>query len=126
MKKLLLLFSFFLFFHTAKSQNLYFPPLTGSTWDTLSPTSLGWCTPMIDTLIDYLGSNDSKAFILLKDGKIVLRIADNGKGLPAHIDFKKTISLGMQLVIGLTDQIDGTIELDNSNGAAYTITFKEV
>ena len=32
----------------------------------------------------------------------------------------------MQLVIGLTDQIDGTIELDNSNGAAYTITFKEV
>ena len=72
MKKILLLFSFFLFSHTAKSQNLYFPPLTGSTWDTLSPTSLGWCTPMIDTLIDYLGSNDSKAFILLKDGKIVI------------------------------------------------------
>lgn len=72
MKKILLLFSFFLFFHTAKSQNLYFPPLTGSTWDTLSPTSLGWCTPMIDTLIDYLGSNDSKAFLLLKDGKIVI------------------------------------------------------
>ena len=72
MKKILLLFSFFLFFHTAKSQNLYFPPLTGSTWDTLSPNSLGWCTPMIDTLIDYLGSNDSKAFLLLKDGKIVI------------------------------------------------------
>lgn len=72
MKKIFLLFSFFLFFHSAKSQNLYFPPLSGSTWDTLSPTSLGWCTPMIDTLIDYLGSNDSKAFILLKDGKIVI------------------------------------------------------
>jgi CubicO group peptidase (beta-lactamase class C family) len=27
---------------------------------------------MIDTLIDYLGSNDSKAFLLLKDGKIVI------------------------------------------------------
>lgn len=72
MKKIFLLFSFFLLFHSAKSQNLYFPPLLGSTWDTLSPTSLGWCTPMIDTLIDYLGSNDSKAFILLKDGKIVI------------------------------------------------------
>jgi CubicO group peptidase (beta-lactamase class C family) len=72
MKKILLLFSFFLFFHTAQSQNLYFPPLTGSTWDTLSPDSLGWCTQEIDTLIDYLDANNSKAFILLKDGKIVI------------------------------------------------------
>jgi CubicO group peptidase (beta-lactamase class C family) len=72
MKKILLLFSFFLFFHTAKSQNLYFPPLTGSTWDTLSPTSLGWCVQEIDTLIDYLEANNSKAFLLLKDGKMVI------------------------------------------------------
>ena len=55
-----------------KSQSIYFPPLLGNTWDTLSPASLGWCEPKIDSLLDYLEANNSKAFILLKDGKIVI------------------------------------------------------
>ena len=54
------------------SQNLYFPPAVGSSWDTLQPGSLGWCQPEIDSLYDYLEGENSKAFILLKDGKIVL------------------------------------------------------
>lgn len=55
-----------------KSQSTYFPPLVGNAWDTLSPASLGWCEPKIDSLIDYLEAKNSKAFILLKDGKIVI------------------------------------------------------
>ncbi|MCC7030646.1 MAG: serine hydrolase [Chitinophagaceae bacterium] len=54
-----------------RAQSLYFPPLAGSTWDTLSATSLGWCTDKVDSLYNYLQDNNSKAFILLKDGKIV-------------------------------------------------------
>ena len=55
-----------------KSQNLYFPPTTGTTWETTSPSALGWCQPQIDSLYTYLENKNSKAFILLKDGKIVL------------------------------------------------------
>jgi CubicO group peptidase (beta-lactamase class C family) len=55
-----------------KSQSIYFPPQLGNTWDTLSPASLGWCEPQIDSLLDYLEAKNSKAFILLKDGKIVI------------------------------------------------------
>lgn len=62
----------FLLFTSIKAQNLYFPPLTGNNWNTTSPTSLGWCTAEIDTLYDYLEQENTKAFILLKDGKIVL------------------------------------------------------
>ncbi len=51
---------------------LYFPPTMGNSWDTISPASLGWCVNQVDTLYDYLQSNNTKAFILLKDGKIVL------------------------------------------------------
>lgn len=54
------------------AQSLYFPPVTGNTWDTLSPSSLNWCVDEIDSLYDYLNQNNTKAFILLKDGKIVL------------------------------------------------------
>jgi len=56
----------------ARAQSLYFPPLSGATWDTLSPASLGWCQPQIDSLLDYLGDRNTKAFMVLKDGKIVI------------------------------------------------------
>ena len=59
-------------FFGGKSQNLYFPPTVGSTWDTLAPASLGYCQPKIDSLYTFLEDNSTKAFILLKDGKIVL------------------------------------------------------
>ena len=55
-----------------KAQSLYFPPLTGDEWETLSPSSLGWCEDRIDSLYDVLEENNTKAFIVLKDGKIVL------------------------------------------------------
>ena len=56
----------------AKAQSIYFPPLTGNTWDTIAPQNLGYCQPKIDSLYSFLEQNNSKAFILLKDGKIVL------------------------------------------------------
>lgn len=50
----------------------YFPPIIGSSWDTLSPQNFNWCQPKIDSLYAFLDSNDTKAFIVLIDGKIVL------------------------------------------------------
>jgi CubicO group peptidase (beta-lactamase class C family) len=55
-----------------QSENYYFPPLTGWEWDTVSPASLGWCTEEADTLLEFLENNNTKAFILLQDGKIAL------------------------------------------------------
>lgn len=58
---------------SVKAQNLYFPPISNSsTWDTISPDSLGWCANEIDSLYSYLEEQDTKGFILLKDGKIVM------------------------------------------------------
>ena len=54
------------------AQSLYFPPTSGNNWETLSPQSLGYCSDKIDSLYAFLDTNNTKAFILLKDGKIVL------------------------------------------------------
>jgi CubicO group peptidase (beta-lactamase class C family) len=55
------------------SQTLYFPPLNNfQQWDTLSPSSLGWCTNQIDSLYNFLQAENTKAFMVLKEGKIVL------------------------------------------------------
>lgn len=56
----------------SRSQNLYFPPLTGNVWDSILPSSIGYCQPRIDSLYNYLQAKDTKSFIILKDGKRVL------------------------------------------------------
>lgn len=72
MKKLLCFLIALLSTLSAKSQTLYFPPSSGNAWDTLSPASLNWCEQEIDELYNFLDVNNTKAFILLKDGKVVL------------------------------------------------------
>jgi len=58
-----------------------------------------------------------------KDGKVTLIVEDNGIGFPKDLDFRKTESLGMQLIIMLVEQLEGTVELDKSKGTSFTITF---
>jgi PAS domain S-box-containing protein len=57
--------------------------------------------------------------------KISIIIGDNGVGFPKNIDFKKSRTFGLLLVNTLVDQLDGTIELNNSNGTEFEITFIE-
>jgi two-component sensor histidine kinase len=61
----------------------------------------------------------------LKGENLHLQIKDNGKGLPKHIDYRNTESLGLQLVVTLVDQLNGSIELDCTQGAHYNILFKQ-
>ncbi len=71
--KIVLIICLTFFLSKSKAQNLYFPPLGSTTvWDSLAPASLGWCQDKIDTLYNFLGQENTKAFIVLKDGKIVL------------------------------------------------------
>ena len=71
MKQVIQVLAYLIFAFTANAQ-LYFPGNSSSVWDTVSPASLGWCQTNIDSMYNFLDSNNTKAFILLKDGKIVL------------------------------------------------------
>jgi len=57
------------------------------------------------------------------DGKGVLRIADNGVGIPEELDITDTESMGMQLVHIFTEQLEGEIALERNGGTSFTITF---
>ncbi|HMS98690.1 MAG TPA: serine hydrolase [Saprospiraceae bacterium] len=54
------------------AQNLYYPPITGSVWQTSDAHALGWDTTLLQDLRLFLDTTDTKAFMVLKDGKIVL------------------------------------------------------
>ena len=54
-----------------------------------------------------------------------LIVSDNGLGFPENINFRKTDSLGLQLVNTLVEQLDATIEMETNNGTRFIINFKE-
>ncbi|MFC0263684.1 serine hydrolase domain-containing protein [Fontibacter flavus] len=54
--------------------NLYFPPLSGNTWETLDTQGLNWNLQELNRLDDLLEANGTRAFILLKKGKIVREV----------------------------------------------------
>ncbi len=80
MEKIYLLFIAFIAFSYLPAQDIYFPPLTGNEWQTTDPASLNWCSEPINDLYQFLESKNTRAFLLLKDGKIVLEKYFNGHG----------------------------------------------
>ena len=75
--------------------------------------------------VDKKSGGEISIKMSLEGENLLLRIGDNGVGLAADIDFRNTPSLGLQLVVTLTDQLNGTIELDTKHGTNYTIQFKQ-
>jgi PAS domain S-box-containing protein len=61
-----------------------------------------------------------------ESGEFLLRVSDDGVGFPKALDFRRTETLGMQIVVTLVDQIDGTIEMGESGRTEFLIRFKEI
>ncbi|MBN2380673.1 PAS domain S-box protein [candidate division WOR-3 bacterium] len=54
---------------------------------------------------------------------VVMVVSDNGVGMPPDVDFRKTESLGLQLVGILVDQLEGSVELERKEGTIFTVRF---
>ena len=86
-------------------------------------------------IINELISNSLKyAFVEGKPGEInikfkltgnefVLTFSDNGIGFSQKIDFRKTETMGMQLICTLVEQLEGDIQLLKEKGTVFQITF---
>ena len=98
--------------------------------DTAIPTGL---------IVNELASNALKyAFESTQSGRLAITlgkgdanqvslcVADDGRGFPADIDFGKTTTLGLRLVMSLVNQLRGTIALDRSAGTRFTCTFAQL
>jgi PAS domain S-box-containing protein len=56
-------------------------------------------------------------------GQVTLLVRDTGVGFPGDLDFRRTESLGLQLVGMLTEQLGGTLTLTRAPGTTFTLTF---
>lgn len=88
-KTLLLLSSLLLFIGCSKdddtsteqntiTENMYFPPIGSDNWETKTPASLNWNENNIQDLLDFLVLKNTKSFIVLHNGKIVMENYFNG------------------------------------------------
>ncbi len=110
--------------------DLYFPP-TGNTWEKVTPASVGWDESKIPDLKIFLEASNSRALIVLKDGKIVIEEYLGKQLVNTTLDFNSTsnwywASAGKTLtsaVVGIAES-QGKINLDAKTseylGAGWT------
>jgi CubicO group peptidase (beta-lactamase class C family) len=113
---------FILFFNCSKDDTstdttpindvLYFPPLNSNTWDTKTPTDLGWNTSQIQPLLDYLEAKNTKSFMILHKGKIVVENYMNGHSATSTWYWASAGKTLTSTVSGIA-QNDGIIDINN-------------
>jgi len=83
----------------------------------------------ISNAIQYAFPGDSAGqieihFNAMEGNEYLLKIADNGVGLPVTYETAERTSLGMSLINGLTEQLNGEIRIWNEKGLSLEISFK--
>ena len=95
---------------------LYFPPTNSDIWETTTPEMIGWDTTEIASLHTFLIDHNTKAFIVLKDGRIVIEAYYNGTVMS---DNNPWFSAGKTLTSFITGmaQDDGFLSIDDTTSS---------
>lgn len=102
------------------SEELYFPPLNTDEWTDVAPSQLNWNEQALNELLVYLQNNNTRAFIILKDGKIVVEQYFGNTILGTSLFNKNSqwywASAGKTITASLVGiaQEDGLLNINNS------------
>jgi two-component sensor histidine kinase len=55
--------------------------------------------------------------------KVIIKVKDNGKGIPEQVNLRKSKGFGLQLVQKLAEQLGGTLEIIRGNGSEVVLEF---
>ena len=94
------------------TETLYFPPLSGTTWETKTIASLGWNQAAVQPLLDYLALKNSKGFIILVNGRIIMENYFNGHSADTPWYWASAGKTLTSTMTGIAEQ-EGFINLNN-------------
>jgi two-component sensor histidine kinase/ligand-binding sensor domain-containing protein len=60
---------------------------------------------------------------ILENGNYEFKYRDNGPGLPPNVDFENAQTLGLRLISGLSEQINGNLDYRFERGSVFVIQF---
>ncbi|MDX2062372.1 MAG: serine hydrolase [Bacteroidia bacterium] len=101
-----------LFFPSLLSGQLYFPPTSGTTWETATPSAIGWDETRLDSLRDWLTETNTKAFIVLYRGRIVIEWYLNGHTQDANFQWASAGKTITALAIGMAQE-EGLLNIND-------------
>ena len=93
---------------------LYFPPVNSSTWETVSLSDLNWNEDNLQPLLDFVEEKDTKGFIILKDGKIVVEWYGNGANINTNHVWNSAGKTLSAFTIGIAQQ-EGLLNINNAS-----------
>ena len=96
------------------NSELYFPPLNSDTWETISISSLGWSENALQPLLNYVESKGTKAFIILKNGKIAVEWYGNGEDANSNLAWNSAAKTLVAFTTGIAQQ-EGFLKIDDSS-----------
>ncbi len=91
--------------------SLYFPPIDSANWEVISPNELGWNSNNIIELINFIDLKSTKAFIILKDGKIALEWYGNGEDINSNLQWNSAGKTLNSYMIGIA-QDEGILNIN--------------
>ena len=92
---------------------MYFPPVADTAWETTSITELGWNEEAVEPLLNYLADKNSKSFMILVDGKIVLEAYFDGHNAEAEWQWNSAGKTLVSATTGIAQQ-QGLLNINNN------------
>ena len=105
------------------TESMYFPPNTSSFWETKSVSSLGWNQNAVQALKDFLVQKNTKSFMILVNGRIVMEEYFDGHSASSNWEWNSAGKTLVATTTGIAQQ-EGLLNINNKSsdylGTAWT------
>ena len=95
-----------------KPLDMYFPPLNGNEWETISITQLDWNEAAEQSLYEFLEENNTDAFIILKDGRMVIEKYFGDFDATKNHSWNSAAKTLTSITVGIAQQ-EGFLDINN-------------
>ncbi|HRG22812.1 MAG TPA: serine hydrolase [Chitinophagaceae bacterium] len=106
------------------AETMFFPSNTDTSWERKSISSLGWNTAAVQTLKDYLIQKNTKSFMVLVNGRIVMEEYFNGHTATATWPWNSAGKTLVSTATGIAQQ-EGLLDINTKAsqylGAGWTV-----
>ncbi|RED48406.1 serine hydrolase domain-containing protein [Seonamhaeicola aphaedonensis] len=103
-----------IFSQSENQGSLYFPPLSSDSWEKIDINKTGWNISYLQHLMDYIKEKSTKAFIILKDGKIVLEWYDSDTNAQSNLPWYSAGKTLVAFTVGIA-QDEGHLNINHSS-----------
>ena len=97
---------------TTETETTYFPPTNSDTWESTTPEQIGWNENQLQPLLDYLDEKNTKGFIILHDGKMVVEAYMNGHSRESNWYWASAGKTLTSTVSGIAQE-EGLLDINN-------------